>query len=99
MNNSYNVSDLVTGCTCAFLSSPPVLPPKIGAGVEGSRLGGVKGFFSSFLSSFLSSFSFVAPSAETRTLNSSKGQALPSSASAVKKNGNQQFRQYEFVDS
>ena len=43
-----------------------MLPPKIGAGVEGSRLGGVKGFFSSFLSSDF--FSLVAPSAATRTL-------------------------------
>ena len=52
--------------TCAFLRSPPVLPPKIGAGVLGSRLGGDQGFFSSFFSSF---FSFVAPSAETATLH------------------------------
>ena len=52
--------------TCAFLRRPPVLPPKMGAGVLGSRLGGDQGFFSSFFSSF---FSFVAPSAETATLH------------------------------
>ena len=54
--------------TCAFLRSPPVLPPKMGAGVEGSKLGGEKGFFSSFFSFLSEDFSLVAPSAATRTL-------------------------------
>ena len=32
--------------TWAFLSKPPVLPPKMGAGVEGSSVGGDHDFFS-----------------------------------------------------
>lgn len=38
--------------TCAFLRRPPVLPPKMGDGVLGSRVGGFHGaFFSFFFSS------------------------------------------------
>lgn len=36
--------------TCAFLRRPPVLPPKIGDGVLGSRVGGFHGVFSFFSS-------------------------------------------------
>ena len=37
-------------CTWAFLSRPPVLPPKMGEGVLGSRVGGFHAAFSFFSS-------------------------------------------------
>ena len=48
-----------------------MLPPKMGAGVLGSRLGGDQAFFSSF---FSSDFSFV--SAATATLQAVAGSGL-----------------------
>ena len=36
--------------TCAFLRRPPVLPPKMGDGVLGSKVGGFQGVFSFFSS-------------------------------------------------
>ena len=41
--------------TCAFLRRPPVLPPKMGDGVLGSKVGGFQGAFSCFFSCFFSS--------------------------------------------
>ena len=43
--------------TWAFLSKPPVLPPKMGAGVAGSSVGGDQAFFS-----------FVSVAADTLSL-------------------------------
>lgn len=42
--------DMICNHTCAFLRRPPVLPPKIGDGVLGSRVGGFQGAFSFFSS-------------------------------------------------
>jgi hypothetical protein len=39
--------------TCAFLSRPPVLPPKMGDGVLGSRVGGFQGAFLSSATALL----------------------------------------------
>ena len=40
--------------TCAFLSRPPVLPPKMGDGVLGSRVGGFQAAFLSSATALLS---------------------------------------------
>ena len=44
------IQNITCNHTCAFLRRPPVLPPKIGDGVLGSRVGGFQGAFSFFSS-------------------------------------------------